>query len=148
MSQFLNSDDGPAPSFVPISLRITADHFLSGPTNITLTVTPSSDGIINMVPPDSLSFYFRFYTLGTIAMNAVGYSAQLVPLPNPTHYFANVPASLQVYGDNAMCTISCLQAITELKGQTLVIVASSNSEDHPTNTAVATIPVIDIPSKR
>ena len=132
-----------APSFVPISLRLTADNFLSGPTGITLTVIPSSGGISQTTQIPSMAFTFGFYTLGATEVSASGIIAHLDPLPQPiSHYFANVPESLPIFGDNAMCTISCLGTITELTGKTLVILSASNSEAYPTNTAVATIPVI------
>lgn len=126
-----------APSFVPISMQISADPFIAGATTIGLTIIPEDAS-------ESMSFVLGFYTLGDpVAQESTpGITVELVPLPEPaSHYFANPPTSIPMYGDTAVYNLQTLASIMELSGKTLVITATSDSTTMLSSTASVTVPI-------
>ncbi len=138
----LNTYDGQptGPAFVPISLQMTAEPFLSGETTINLLMTPQSTSSASTV-----YFTVHFYTVASVTPSGPNAVAQFDELPQPaSYYFDNIPAQIPLYGNNASCSIHVLPTITELAGQTLVVTVTSSEAS--SGTAATTIPVIAAPT--
>lgn len=139
MPQNFLSNPPTGPVYVPISLQMTSEPFLSGETTLNLLITPQSS-----TSASTTYFTVHFYTLGGITPSDSSAEAQFNELPQPaSYYFANVPAQIPLYGNNASCSIHVLPTITELAGLTLVVTVHSSEEG--SGMAATTIPVVAAP---